>query len=277
MWSIGDALAGQAGQPQPGNAIVGGALALLNQDWVPGFQSYGATITRAGLIVSAVMILWGLTSAWRVSRVIGLSRANLREASASDVVDGVAVVVTDLLGPSTVGFWRSRVLLPRWVLALPEAQRRYVLRHEEEHRQAHDGQLLFVASLTILLMPWNLALWWQLRRLCLAVEVDCDNRVVAGLGDAPAYGELLFKVAQAATRGPRLQPGFLGGMGTLERRLTALLAPRQLQRFQRYLVPAAALSLLLLVLWMPHPVLGSKSIAHASHSSRSAGVIVPQR
>ena len=37
-------------------------------------------------------------------------------------------------------------------------------------------------------MPWNLALWWQLRRLRLAVEMDCDNRVVAALGDPNPYG-----------------------------------------------------------------------------------------
>jgi beta-lactamase regulating signal transducer with metallopeptidase domain len=103
-------------------------------------------------------------------------------------------------------------------------------------------------------MPWNLALWWQLRRLCLAIEMDCDNRVVAELGDATAYGELLLRIAQATSRGPRLQPAFLGGMGSLERRLTGLLAPAPLRYVQRVLLPTLALGLLLLVLSMPHPV-----------------------
>ena len=152
-------------------------------------------------------------------------------------------------------------------------QRQYVLRHEEEHRRAHDAQLLFLASLTIILMPWNLAMWWQLRRLCLAIEMDCDNRVVNGLGDAPAYGELLLKVAQASSRGPRLQPALLGGMGTLERRLTALLAPTPLRQFQRFLLPAAVLALLFVVLVMPHPVLGA---GHA-HAAMTSEVIVPSR
>jgi hypothetical protein len=65
---------------------------------------------------------------------------------------------------------------------------------------------------------------------------------------------LLFKVAQASSRGPRLQPAFLGA-GLLERRLTALLAPTPLRHVQRFLLPAVACVLLFIVLTLPHPVL----------------------
>jgi beta-lactamase regulating signal transducer with metallopeptidase domain len=127
-------------------------------------------------------------------------------------------------------------------------------------------------------MPWNLAMWWLLRRLCLAIEMDCDNRVVGALGDAPAYGELLLRVAQASSRGPRLQPAFLGGMGTLERRLTALLAPTPLRHLQRFLLPAVAIGLLFVVAWMPHPVNGPGKHAHATRTTtQTAEVIVTPR
>jgi beta-lactamase regulating signal transducer with metallopeptidase domain len=247
-WSVADALEQQAAH----------------------IQSYDTSINRLWLTVSAVLLLWGLANAWRLSRVVRRSRRERGNAGGPAIVDGVRVVVTDSIGPATVGLWRSRVLVPRWVLALPGVQRQYVLRHEEEHRTAHDAQLLFVASLPLILMPWNLAMWWQLRRLCLAVEMDCDNRVVSGLGDATAYGELLLKVAQAGSRGPRLQPAFLGGVGTLERRLSALLAPTPLRHVQRFLLPAAALGLLFVVLLMPHPVLGPGPHAHVTHSARAA-------
>ncbi len=247
-WSVADALEQQAAH----------------------IQSYDTSINRLWLTVSAVLLLWGLANAWRVSRVVRRSRRERGNAGGPAIVDGVPVVVTDSIGPATVGLWRSRVLVPRWVLALPGVQRQYVLRHEEEHRTAHDAQLLFVASLPLILMPWNLAMWWQLRRLCLAVEMDCDNRVVSGLGDATAYGELLLKGAQAGSRGPRLQPAFLGGVGTLERRLSALLAPTPLRHVQRFLLPAAALGLLFVVLLMPHPVLGPGSHAHVTHPAPAA-------
>jgi bla regulator protein BlaR1 len=264
-WSIVDAFEKHSAHPPLAQPLETASRTVLDLNLWTQVQSYDSTINRLWLIVSAFLLLSALASAWRVSRAVGL--LGRRRANGAAIVDGVPVVVTDMMGPATVGFWHSRVLLPRWVLALPEVQRQYVVRHEEEHRSAHDGRVLFVASLALILMPWNLALWWQLRRLCLAIEMDCDSRVVAKLGDANVYGELLLKIAEASSRGPRLQPALLGGVGTLERRLTVLLAPTPLRHVQRFLLPALAFGLLVLVLKVPHPVLGQKSNAHVTMTS----------
>ncbi|MEO8333866.1 MAG: M56 family metallopeptidase [bacterium] len=228
------------------------------------------TINRFWFVASAVLILWTLANAGWVSHAVQASRANKRGRGGPAVVDGVPVVVTESLGPATVGLWRTSVLLPKWVLALPGAQRQYVVRHEEEHRRAHDGRLVFFASLLVIVAPWNLALWWQLRRLRLAVEMDCDDRVVRALGDAPAYGNLLLKIAQAANRGPRLQPALLGGAGMLEQRLRLLMARAHMRLGHRVLITAAIGALLLVVLSMPHPVIGSHThvatTTHAAHA-----------
>ena len=244
----------EAEQPLFGHVIGAVSTAALDPRWWTRVESWGTIIEQVWLVASSALIVWGLASALRVAQLVWRARRDQRATGNPTVVDGVPVVITDGVGPATVGLLRSRVLVPRWVLALPSVQRRYVLRHEQEHARAHDALLLFVASLPLVLMPWNLALWWQLRRLCLAIEMDCDNRVVAELGDATAYGELLLRIAQATSRGPRLQPAFLGGMGSLERRLVGLLAPAPLRYVQRVLLPALALGLLLLVLSMPHPV-----------------------
>jgi beta-lactamase regulating signal transducer with metallopeptidase domain len=210
--------------------------------------------------MSAAILLWGAANLARVWWIVRRSRLTHGSNGRPEKLDEVPVFVTESVGPATVGIIRPSVLVPRWVLALPRAQRKYVLRHEDEHRRSHDARLLFVASMLIALVPWNISLWWVVRRLRLAVEMDCDIRVVSALGDPAAYGELLFKVAQAASRGPRLQPAFLGG-GMLERRLRLLLAPTPLRKAQRVLVPLVAFVLLLAVLSMPHPV-PSASHAH---------------
>jgi len=169
------------------------------------------------------------------------------------------VTLTETLGPATTGVWRPRVLLPRWVLALPAERRRYVVRHEEEHRRARDATLLTVAAVLVALMPWNVPLWWHLRRLRLAVEMDCDRRVVATLGDAVGYAELLLDVAAAASRAPRLQPALLGGSGMLERRLTALVVAGRRGAVNRFVAPVAALALVAIVLSIPHPELAREA------------------
>ncbi len=269
-WSVTGAFDQQAAQLPNGDGLTTASLTLLDPGLWGRMESYHVGITRLWLGMSALLILWAVANIWRVSRAVSLARKWRGGVSGPTIVDGIPVVVTDLAGPATVGFWRSRVLVPQWVLGLPHAQRQYILRHEEEHRRSHDAQLLFVASLPLLLMPWNLAMWWVLRRLCLAVEIDCDNRVVAGLGDAPAYGALLLRVAEASSRGPRLQPAFLGGMGSLERRLTQLVAPTPLRHFQRLLLPALAVGLLYIGLSMPHPVLGTH--AHATMKSGTTAI-----
>jgi len=249
------------------------SFAPLDPAWWVGIAAYDVIIGRIWLTASVLVLLWGLGNFLWVAHVIRSSRGRRRPL----ILDGVPVLVTDTVGPATVGLWRSRVIVPQWVLALPGVQRQYVLRHEDEHRKANDARLLFVASLFLVLMPWNLALWWQLRRLRLAVEMDCDNRVVAALGNPNAYGQLLLNVAQAVSRGPRLQPALLGGMGMLEHRLTMLLAPTPLRHAQRFLVPAAAVALLFIVLSMPHPVTGRQSDAHSGHATPAAEVSVSQR
>src|SRR5260221_2436221 len=101
---------------------------------------------------------------------------------------------------------------------LPDSKAQYTVRRGDEHRRSHDATLLFLASLVVILIPWNAALWWQLRRFSLAVEMDCDRRVVSTLGDPHAYRSLLLAVGHASDRGPRLQAALLVAARMLERR-----------------------------------------------------------
>jgi hypothetical protein len=200
------------------------------------------------------LVLWGAASALLVAAAVHRARKQRKDG---DVVDGVPVVVTDKLGPATTGFWRARVLIPHWALALPARERHYIVHHEEEHRKAHDGRVLFIASLALVVVPWNFGMWWLVRRLALAIEMDCDQRVVAALGEPRKYATLLLDVAQAGRGGPRLQPGFIGGAVALEQRLRALVAPTSYSPAFRFILLAAALVLLMAVLSVPHPILGA--------------------
>jgi outer membrane receptor protein involved in Fe transport len=49
-------------------------------------------------------------------------------------------------------------------------------------------------------MPWNPALWYMLARLRLAVELDCDGRVLRRGAPPHSYGALLIDVAERASR-----------------------------------------------------------------------------
>jgi beta-lactamase regulating signal transducer with metallopeptidase domain len=111
-------------------------------------------------------------------------------------VSGVSVYVTNDVGPAVVGLMRPRIVVPRWVtMALPSHQAA-VIAHEQSHLEARDPQLFTLALALLVFMPWNLPLWWQLRRLRYAIEIDCDARVLKGGVDPAHYGETLIAVGE---------------------------------------------------------------------------------
>ena len=92
-------------------------------------------------------------------------------------VDGARVLVSERLGPAVFGLLRRASSCRAGCSRQPEQMRVIALRHEREHVAARDHALLAVALLLMALAPWNPALWWQLRRLRFAIEIDCDARV----------------------------------------------------------------------------------------------------
>src|SRR5690349_7381858 len=162
--------------------------------WITGsaepanWQSSNELIRRVWLGVSIAMLLGLIAS--------GLQLVLRKRRWLRETVSGAAVFVTDDVGPAVVGLMRPRIVVPRWVtLALPSHQAA-VIAHEQSHVEARDPQLFTLALALLVFMPWNLPLWWQLRRLRYAIEIDCDARVLKGGVDPSHYGETLIVVGE---------------------------------------------------------------------------------
>ena len=140
-------------------------------------------------------------------------------------VDGVDVVVTSTDGPAVCGFIDPRIVVPAWLLDRPEAERRLVLRHEAEHVAARDPLLSAAMLLVVCVVPWNPLLWYQFRRLRLAIEIDCDARVLRR-GDAREYGRLLVDVADRLARGTPLATALAFPRNFLEWRIRMIVNRR---------------------------------------------------
>jgi TonB family protein len=168
---------------------------------------------------------WGLSSAALLLSLgaTALRLAMLRRGWRSATVDGRAVLVSDKVGPAVVGLWRPLVVLPEWALQLGAREQRLMLAHEDEHIRAGDPWLLAAAAAALLLAPWNPVVWWQVRRLRLVVEMDCDARVLAREGDAPEYGELLLRVGRRRARLPLGAPALGEPVSFLGRRIRRMV------------------------------------------------------
>ena len=140
---------------------------------------------------------------------------------------GASVYVSEDVGPAVVGLLRPRIVVPRWITqAGPETQA-LVLAHEQSHLDANDAQLLTVAILLIVAMPWNLPLWWQLRRLRFAIEVDCDARVLKGGHDVSRYGATLVMVGERQSGRMVTVAAMSESKSFLEQRIRKMLSTRK--------------------------------------------------
>jgi TonB family protein len=161
---------------------------------------------------------------------------------------GREVLVSSDTGPALLGVLRTRVVLPRWCLDLPEEATELVLAHEDEHRRAGDTGLVFGATTAALLLPWNLPLWWMLRRLRTAVEVDCDARVLDRFpGRRKLYGELLLLVCSRRVSPSGALATFAEHRSTLGRRIRMLSRVPEERPVRRAIILSVAGGLLIVV------------------------------
>ena len=140
-------------------------------------------------------------------------------------VDGESVAVTHDIGPAVIGIMRPRIVIPRWLLQQDAATQQIALAHEREHVRAHDIRVLGGALLIAMLLPWNLPIWWQLRRLRFAIEVDCDARVLRGGQSRSTYSAVLLSVATRLVPLRAAAAGLSESGSSLEKRIRIMHAP----------------------------------------------------
>jgi TonB-dependent SusC/RagA subfamily outer membrane receptor len=158
---------------------------------------------------------------------------------------GKNVRIAPEAGPAVMGFAPPEIVIPQWVLLRNEQEQSLVLEHENEHVNARDPLLLAGACIGVALMPWNPAVWYMWSRLRLAVEVDCDQRVLKHGVQKPAYGELLVELSAQRPWNSFAVPAFSWGTSHLERRLVAMTPHRIRFSAARRLASASIIGLAL--------------------------------
>ena len=229
--------------PKPAPVSVGGvdhltAFPVQALAWeIPSHWTLG--VVAAWVLCSSLLLGRLALGVWEIRRQ--------RATWAATEVDGMCVQLSSDDGPAVIGLHPMQVVLPQWVLGMERPLRELVLRHEAEHRAARDPYLLLVAALLTALLPWNVPLWLQARRLRLAIEIDCDGRVLRAHTSWPEYAHLLVRIAQR--RAPAMHGLTLAlseSTSNLERRIATMTAKPTPSRFHTVclsIVAAVALAL----------------------------------
>ena len=184
------------------------ALAANANRWI-GAVWLGASLLSFTLLFRAVMRLRRRRHSWHEVET-----------------DAGSVLVSNDDGPAVIGFVQPKIVIPRWALTADHETRELLLLHEREHLRANDSRVLFGAALLLALVPWNAALWWMSRRLRLAIEIDCDARVIRASSAPHSYGHMLITVGERYAAPALPASAFLSEPGThLEARIDAMTTP----------------------------------------------------
>jgi len=140
--------------------------------------------SAASTILFLAILASGVELGWRRRR---WQRGNMA---------GVPVHISEDAGPAIVGLLDPHIVVPRWLMQCSPEVQELVIAHEQGHLEAHDARLVSIALVLLVCLPWNLPLWWQLRRLRFAVEIDCDARVLRRGYDVSRYGETLIAIGE---------------------------------------------------------------------------------
>lgn len=206
--------------------IVGGAQAAMETIAQP-FEKVMNLVGAAPQIVNrTVATIWIVSAVVATLLLLAVYSRSMRERLhwPRMHVLGRNVRVAPDVGPAVFGVAPPEIVIPRWVLQRNEEEQRLVLEHESEHVRAHDPLLLVFACIAVALMPWHAALWFMWSRLRLAVELDCDSRVLKRGVQKPAYGELLVELSSQRPWDSLAMPAFSWGSSHLEKRLVAMTA-----------------------------------------------------
>ena len=174
----------------------------------------------------AAIVAWGAASLATLlvfGAILGLMNRSRRRWPRRSV-DGEDVYVSEGFGPALIGVTRPSVVIPDWLLCAGDRAGRVAILHEREHARARDHLTLLYGAVIAALFPWSPAVWWMVRNLRGAVEIDCDRRVIASGIPADDYGKLLLAIGVGRQRRWVLTPALLESRHSLERRLKIMAA-----------------------------------------------------
>ena len=202
----------------------GGAVAETRWSIIPplplpadGISARAATIVWGAASLAALVVLFGV--------LVFVARARRRWER--KWIHGADVYVSRRFGPALVGVAKPEVVVPSWVLRLEPSARAAIVRHEVEHARARDHLALLYAGLVAAAFPWSPAIWWMCRRLRAAVELDCDQRVIASGIGVTEYGDVLLDAGSRSWSRWGFAPAMSQPKSLLERRLKVMSEKRK--------------------------------------------------
>ena len=162
----------------------------------------------AGWILGAGLLLLRLSvGLWRVCQI----RSKCSEVDLADLDPAIAGILRDfgsrrrvklcvsgdLAVPTAIGFFRSAIVFPAWLLPqLSPEEIKVILLHELAHLRRWDDWTNLSQKLVKAVFFFHPAVWWIESRLTLEREMACDDMVLAQTVSPRVYASSLISFAE---------------------------------------------------------------------------------
>src|SRR5471032_213317 len=176
--------------------------------WLPSRHRWVWLSAMAVWLVLSLVLLPAPSAQWKLGWVVltvgmlltlALRSVQLmlhRRRWQKSMLLGTPVYLSAFLGPCVAGLLRPCIVMPAWLDIIPAQEQALLLAHAQCRLAARDPQLLAAAYAMIVLMPWNLPLWWMLHKLRFAIELDGDARMLAQGHTLKEYAAMLRRHGQ---------------------------------------------------------------------------------
>ncbi len=185
------ALPATAGQMRSGVAVGAPALASRAAIRLPAVDNIR---TSPAKLPAALYVVVALVFLYRLFRGYAFTYRLVRAARpVGEVYESDWITV-----PMTVGFLRSKILLPTAWKSWEPTKLEAVLTHERMHIRRADWAIAALAALNRCAFWFNPQAWWLERRLASLAEQACDDAALLTLGSREGYAETLLEISAAA-------------------------------------------------------------------------------
>lgn len=193
-------------------------------------------------LLACIGLLRVMAAMWQVRRLRQASTEVSRQRlgrELTEIVDEfsksrpVSVLVSqEVQVPTAVGFFKSAVVLPEWMLQEAGTEElRHVLLHELAHLRRRDDWTNLIQKIVKALLFFHPAVWWMDRELSMQREMACDDTVLAQTASPRTYAECLARVAEKSfmRRQIALAQAAVNRMRQLSVRVGRILDPNRAQ------------------------------------------------
>jgi beta-lactamase regulating signal transducer with metallopeptidase domain/thiol-disulfide isomerase/thioredoxin len=137
------------------------------------------------------------------------------------------LVTNERIAPSSCGFWRPTILLPRTAIKdFSDLHLRTIVKHEFEHIRRCDALLLVLQRFALVLHWFNPLVYFMGSRLRREMELAVDAAAVGDMDERArhSYGRLLIELSQRSAR-PLAVAQMVDQRSNLKARIDQLSAP----------------------------------------------------